>query len=762
MLKKVISVFICLVIVMASMATPVSAVNPSASEMATKLNDLRSRYPSGKTDWGNYKGKAWECMGFAALIWDNLFGEDWYITRDYALHSNINDLYIGDHVRFKSGGSDHSITIIDIKGDTIVYVDANGGSVYNVIQWDRTISRSDLGARVAQRLNWGTSRGYLRDYGYIQHHNGNSVGSLISTPTLPSTSADIPNGVYALQDKSSKKYVSTGLTNVNGYNTYIHEWANNNDQKFTIERQSDNTYKIISRWSGKVLDVRNMETQNGVNITQFDWWGGDNQKWYIVDCGLGWYKLIAKHSGKAMDVIAFGNTNGSSIGQWDDNGAENQRFRLIPQNLPSASVNIPNGIYSLQHKGSGKYVAMGVSKDNGILTYLWERTLVDDQKFTFERLPDNTYKIVSRYSGKTLDSGLTNIMGTGIYQWEWAGGDNQKWYIVDCGSGLYKFVSKFSGQVMDVSENGSANGTRINQWPDNGNDAQRFRLLCQSNHNYSAWNVTKPATETSTGTKTRTCSICKNIETEIIPKLSPTSIPVSSIKISKVSMNMVIGETFTLTASISPSNATNKTITWTSSNSSIASVSGGKVTAKSPGTTTITAKSSNGKTATCTVKVTAALTSKVTYVSMRIGKTAAIQNGNLTTIDNTGAKPFKIDGRTMLPVRFIGEKMGGTVKYVNDKTPITITSGKKKVELTLNSKTMYVIENGKKTKLTIDVPAQKRNGRTYLPLRAISESLGFDVYYKKDGSAEYIIVNSSKMTTAVKNARIAEAKAGIK
>ena len=63
------------------------------------------------------------------------------------------------------------------------------------------------------------------------------------------------------------------------------------------------------------------------------------------------------------------------------------------------------------------------------------------------------------------------------------------------------------------------------------------------------------------------------------------------------------GESYQLNATVSPSNATNKKITWTSSNNNIATVSNGKVTAKKDGTVTITAKTSNGKTATCKITV---------------------------------------------------------------------------------------------------------------------------------------------------------------
>lgn len=82
------------------------------------------------------------------------------------------------------------------------------------------------------------------------------------------------------------------------------------------------------------------------------------------------------------------------------------------------------------------------------------------------------------------------------------------------------------------------------------------------------------------------------------------SIAVKSVKLSETSKALMIGDSFSLTATISPSNASNKDVTWTSSNSNVATVSSyGFVYAKQVGTTTITAKSSNGKTATCKVTV---------------------------------------------------------------------------------------------------------------------------------------------------------------
>lgn len=89
-----------------------------------------------------------------------------------------------------------------------------------------------------------------------------------------------------------------------------------------------------------------------------------------------------------------------------------------------------------------------------------------------------------------------------------------------------------------------------------------------------------------------------------VPYESNVTVDVTSVSVSKSSVSLEVGDTASVTATVAPSNATNKTITWTSSNSSVATVSGGTITAVAAGTATITAKSNNGKTATVSVTVT--------------------------------------------------------------------------------------------------------------------------------------------------------------
>ena len=105
---------------------------------------------------------------------------------------------------------------------------------------------------------------------------------------------------------------------------------------------------------------------------------------------------------------------------------------------------------------------------------------------------------------------------------------------------------------------------------------------------------TATITATSINGKKDTCTVT----------VKSNDVEVQSVTLNSNNIKTKVGEEVSLMATISPSNATNKTITWSSSDTSVATVSSsGKVTGKNEGTATITAKSNNGKIATCIVTV---------------------------------------------------------------------------------------------------------------------------------------------------------------
>lgn len=85
--------------------------------------------------------------------------------------------------------------------------------------------------------------------------------------------------------------------------------------------------------------------------------------------------------------------------------------------------------------------------------------------------------------------------------------------------------------------------------------------------------------------------------------VTPRTISVESITLNKPQLSLVKGATETLTATVLPTTATDKTVTWKSSDTAVATVKDGIVTAVAAGNATITAKAGE-KTATCAVTVT--------------------------------------------------------------------------------------------------------------------------------------------------------------
>lgn len=90
--------------------------------------------------------------------------------------------------------------------------------------------------------------------------------------------------------------------------------------------------------------------------------------------------------------------------------------------------------------------------------------------------------------------------------------------------------------------------------------------------------------------------------------------------------------------------------------------------------------------------------------------------------------PYIKNSRTYVPIRFIAEELGFDVKWDSKTKKVTMTDGKSTVEVTIGSKFMFV--NGKKVKL--DAPAEIKDQRTFVPLRAIAEAFGKRVEYSND------------------------------
>lgn len=123
------------------------------------------------------------------------------------------------------------------------------------------------------------------------------------------------------------------------------------------------------------------------------------------------------------------------------------------------------------------------------------------------------------------------------------------------------------------------------------------------------------------------------------------AIAVESVTLDKTAITLEIGGEETLTATVTPDNATDKAVAWSSDNTAVATVADGKVTAVSAGTATVTA-AADGKSATCSVTVNAP--APITEVTAEQWAKIMVSADNFTFINSLGEQSMtaKIDGTT--------------------------------------------------------------------------------------------------------------------
>jgi subtilisin family serine protease len=213
-------------------------------------------------------------------------------------------------------------------------------------------------------------------------------------------------------------------------------------------------------------------------------------------------------------------------------------------------------------------------------------------------------------------------------------------------------------------------------------------------------------------------------------------IPVSGVTLNEASKSLVAGTSFTLAATVSPFNATDKTVTWSSSNAAVATVStSGKVTAVNAGSATITVTTKDGaKWATCAVTVTASpvLVPNGTYIIRTVdalSKTKAIDIQGASVAN--GAKVQTWDSNNTPAQRFRIERGSDgyyTIKNINSGKVLDVPSAQaisgqtlwqyapnntdaQKWVITENSDGSYTISPKLNTKLCLDiVGASSSNG----------------------------------------------------
>lgn len=192
--------------------------------------------------------------------------------------------------------------------------------------------------------------------------------------------------------------------------------------------------------------------------------------------------------------------------------------------------------------------------------------------------------------------------------------------------------------------------------------------------NYISVSDTGLVTAKKTGTaRVLATTVEKKLTASCIVTVVAQIVPVTSVSLNNTVLSIKQGKTATLTASVYPSNATNKYVSWSSSNTNVATISNsGVITAVNQGSSTITVTTNDGhKTATCVVTVTEP--TRVTGVSLdksslslKVDRTSSLtanvlpsdaydksiswssSNVNVATVNNKGEITAKAVGTTTI------------------------------------------------------------------------------------------------------------------
>jgi|GEM_PF-1633505 len=197
-------------------------------------------------------------------------------------------------------------------------------------------------------------------------------------------------------------------------------------------------------------------------------------------------------------------------------------------------------------------------------------------------------------------------------------------------------VTKYSVTLNDV---GDSMGQSIVQYYKPG-ETVTIDAKTRPNYTFSKWNtgyhyVKQPLANANSARTTFTMPE-SNVTLRAEWNLVGTKVAVTGVTMSPTTLSLAAGSTSSLTGTVNPTNATDKAVLWTSSNTLVATVSPtGVVTAVSAGTATITVTAldskdsgNNYKKATCTVTVTGTSVPPITGATMRTDGFYAIKNVN--------------------------------------------------------------------------------------------------------------------------------------
>lgn len=328
---------------------------------------------------------------------------------------------------------------------------------------------------------------------------------------------------------------------------------------------SNNLTKIENRVFSGCTSLKEIAIPDGVTEIDYSAFSGCTslQEITIPDSVTTVYDTAFSNC-TSLESITIGSGVENLGNGWIDSCRRLANIIVSPENKTYSSV---DGV--LFNKDKSELLAYPIGNKRSSYTIPDGVTKIDQKAFYGCRyietltIPASVKEIEDSALGNCYDIRTINYLGT-----------REQWKEVIIGADNYMFA------LVNV---GCADDTRCD-------------------HVWGEWVVVDAATTEKEGLEKRVCSLCSAEETRKIPKLD--IIKVTAIELSDSERTVTVGTSFTIAATVKPDDALNRTIIWSSSDPSIATVDeNGTVTAIAKGEAIITAESADGVKAECKVTV---------------------------------------------------------------------------------------------------------------------------------------------------------------
>ena len=141
---------------------------------------------------------------------------------------------------------------------------------------------------------------------------------------------------------------------------------------------SENEFYLIKAPNGKVLEVKNFNTENGAAIRLWDYAGHPWQQWKFVDAGEDRWRIQNRFTGKMIDLALGGVVEGTWLHQWGRTSGMSQCWALEPTR---------NGRTRIRNVLADKYIDLvGMNTSNGAQAQIWNFVSGGNQEWNLERV----------------------------------------------------------------------------------------------------------------------------------------------------------------------------------------------------------------------------------------------------------------------------------------------------------------------------------------------------------------------------------------